>query len=253
MTGLEIAAAVQLGLGVGSQVWDWITTSDEERQAKQYGQTAAALQSKIHANVQRRLAGLPSGPAAELARRAESAGYRQAERARAQVERDAIRRGISGSGIGLAQEREALQYGQRAASGTRRAIELADIRGAESEAMQLTAQYRELQQYNEAKELAREQAWLNLIAGGTRALGLYYGMQGGADGTTGATGAGTLGTKLDKSSRPGTYTPGTYTQPPATPATIPKTIPNRPFAFGGTRQTTQYPRPAGSQRHYWVQ
>ena len=161
--------------GVGGLVG--LLTNRPSAAERRYGASAAGLESRLMSNVTRRLAGQPSGVAQELARQAEAGQIRQVEMAKAQLARSAQTRGIGGTGVALAQERLAGQEGIRAASATRRGIELADIRGAEGQGLSLAQVYQAQANAEQARRTARDTAWIQLLGSGANVLGQMAGMK----------------------------------------------------------------------------
>ena len=144
--------------------------SSYDDEARRLGASASSLEKRITASLTRRLAGTPSATARELGRQAEEGIIRQTEQLQNELAREAQRRGIAGSGIAFAQQRLAGERGIRAATGARRGVELADLRGAEQEAIGLADRMRRQQQQLQAQDQLEQQTWGQLLGYGAQIL-----------------------------------------------------------------------------------
>ena len=144
--------------------------SKYEDQARLAGANAASLERKMTGSITRRLAGTPSVAAQELARQAESGVIRQTQTLQQNLERSAKQRGIYGSGIGVAQQRRAGERGIRAATATRRGVELADIKGAETDAANLANVLRVQERQLRAQDALEQQPYGQLLGYGAQVL-----------------------------------------------------------------------------------
>jgi len=186
MPVFETIMAVSAALSALQGLKGLVSKSPYEQQARRAGSTAASLEKQITGALTRRLAGTPSSVARNLALQAQEGVLRQTENLRAETARNAQRRGIAGTGPAMAQERLASERGIRAATSVRRATELADLQGAESEAMQLARGLRAQQQYLETQKQIEQQTYGQLLGYGAQ-IGMHMATLKSLQGTTAAT------------------------------------------------------------------
>lgn len=173
LTGIEIAMLANAGINIVSGLGGLLFGSNEDdKRGREAGATAKLLQDQLVSSIGRRLAGTPSVTARALASQAVAGEQRRTTQLQEQLGREAQRRGIAGTGIGLESQRLAAESGQRRATAVGRGVELADLRGAEADAANLSQRLFQQERFLKAQQLARDAQFAKLLGTGAR-LGGY--------------------------------------------------------------------------------